>query len=54
MIVQPGEVEVLGRLYRSLPVPKRDIEALFTKTCRENGFKLAEGRFRLNIRNKLL
>lgn len=52
MIVQPGEMEVLGRLYTSLPVPRRVIEGLFTGTCRGNGFKMAEGRFRLYIRNK--
>jgi len=46
-----------GRPCSSLPVPegayRKDGEALFTRTCsdrtRGNGFKLKEGRFRLDI-----
>jgi len=60
--VQPGEEKVVGRLYCSLPVLKRAYkkagEGLFTRACGDrtwgNGFKLKEGRFRLDTRKKFL
>ena len=56
--VQPGEEKAPGRPYISLPVPegtyKKAGERLFTRAwsgrTRSNGFKLKEGRFRLDIK----
>jgi len=58
--VQPGEEKAVGRPYRSLPVSegacKEAGEGLFTNAwsdrTRGNGFKMKEGRFRLDIRQK--
>jgi len=58
--LQPGEEKAPGRPYSSLPVPeevcKKTGEGLFTRACSDrtggNGFKLKEGRFRLDIRKK--
>ena len=58
--VQLGWEKALGRPYSSLPVPegacKRAGEGLFARACRDrtrsNGFKLKEGKFRLDLRKK--
>jgi len=60
--VQPGEEKAAGRgrPYGSLSYPKgayrKDRENIFNRGCcdrtRRNGFKLREGRFRLDIRKK--
>jgi len=57
-VVLPGEEKAPGRPYNSLPVYKGGLEErLFTKACRDrtrgNGFKLKEGRFILDMREKL-
>jgi len=59
--VQPGEEKAPGRPYSSLPVLegayKKAGEGLLTRASRDRkrgkGFKLKEGRFRLDIRKKL-
>ena len=58
--VQPGEDKAAGRPYCSLPVPeeacKQAREGFFTRACSDrtwgNGFRLKEGKFRLEIRKK--
>jgi len=58
--VQPGEEKAAGRPYGSLPVPegayKKDWKNIFSRACcgrtRSDGFKLREGRFRLDTRKK--
>ena len=60
--VQPGVEKAPGKPYCSLSIYRRgpykkDEDRVFTKACgdrtRGNGFKLQEGRFRFDIRQKL-
>ena len=54
--LQPGEVKALRRSYSSLPVPEGGLQeswgGTFYKGVFYKGFKLKEGRFRLDIRKK--
>ncbi|KAK4827389.1 hypothetical protein QYF61_017794 [Mycteria americana] len=54
-VVQPGEEKAVGRPYSSLPgAYRKDGDRLYSKACcdrtRSNGFKLREGRCRLDLR----
>jgi len=58
--VQPGEEKAAGRPDSSLSVPegayRKDGENIFSRACcdrtRNKGFKLREGRFRIDIRKQ--